>query len=209
MLMLTEPLFHSLYPSKTGKKWPPVHFPASETCASGAASPTFSFLTLTQGSLEKLSVSAIWMSAFSSSLVRSFLTWRRTTGRGKTKQNRELFGLEEVARSWVWCIFCIYFKVETSRVKLSHCSGSIRHASFYWFAAHFLFDITFLAEKLSICLIAFHVMRPRKINSELHYKHWTNRTHLPGLSCNYCRWIRLKSIWLESPSSLFTWTLNK
>lgn len=39
-----------------------------------AALPTFSFLTLTQGSLEKLSVSAIWMSAFSSSFVRSFLT---------------------------------------------------------------------------------------------------------------------------------------
>lgn len=46
---------------------------------------TFSFFTLTQGSLEKLSVSAIWISAFSSSLVKSLRTCKRVKERDREK----------------------------------------------------------------------------------------------------------------------------
>lgn len=58
------------------------------------SSLTFSFFTFTQGSLEKLSVSAIWMSAFSSSLVKSFRTCQRER---ENEWEREL----EMKENWM------------------------------------------------------------------------------------------------------------
>lgn len=63
---------------------------------------TLSFFTLMHGSLEKLSVSAIWISADSSSPVKSFLTCQEIKGKGKWK-NWSLLRREQMdcmALSW-------------------------------------------------------------------------------------------------------------